>query len=243
MHQQQQQQQQAAGPAAGGGGGLIGRSKSVRACVHIYVHSSLASCLSMCAESKGPIQKLKPPPHRSIDRLIDPLEPNPLNQPNNQPTPFFSIKSNQRSQPTSMAAAAKHTSRDKAVAWAGLYRVRPGLLRLDVAPFALVYSVLWAGALAPFLQPDEEGGGKPLQGGYTGAVVPLWVLVAMPVALLLHVLTHLSTHWAVACDALVAYTKVSICMALHCRIYQLAFFLNISFDVFPRIGGPNPKPT
>jgi len=90
------------------------------------------------------------------------------------------------------------------VAWAGLYRLKPGLLRLDVAPFAFAYSVLWAGALAPLLaeRPDEKAAGDVALG-----VVPLWVLVAMPVVLLLHVLTHLSTHWAVACDALVAYSK------------------------------------
>ena len=47
------------------------------------------------------------------------------------------------------------------MACVGLYQVKPGLLRLDVAPFALLYSVLWAGALAPFLeQPDQGAGGK-----------------------------------------------------------------------------------
>lgn len=97
--------------------------------------------------------------------------------------------------------ASKPHRRDRGVAWAGLYRVRPGLLRLDVAPFALLYSVLWAGALAPLLQQDDK---HQQDGG-----VPLWVLVCMPVALLLHALTHLSTHWAVACDALVSYTKVN----------------------------------
>lgn len=108
-----------------------------------------------------------------------------------------------------MAAASK--IRDKSVAWAGLYKLKPGLLRLDVAPFALAYSVLWAGALAPWLQlqpgPQGQDAAKaPQQPGD----IPLWVLVTMPIVLLLHVLTHLSTHWAVACDALVAYTQVSI---------------------------------
>ena len=80
--------------------------------------------------------------------------------------------------------------RDKTVSWAGFYRRRAPLIRLDVAPFALAYSILHASA-------------------WSAPQAPLWVLIALPIALLLHVLTHLLTHWSVACNAFIAYTKVN----------------------------------
>lgn len=117
-----------------------------------------------------------------------------------------------------MAAAAPATHRPKDRSVACLYKVKPRLWRLDVFPFALAYSVLWAGALAPLLEEQEQSGGKG-SGSSGGGAIPFWVLVCMPVALLLHVLTHLSTHWAVACDALVAYTKVkTMAEASHVRV-------------------------
>lgn len=80
----------------------------------------------------------------------------------------------------------------KGVVRVGLYRERAWWTRLDVLPFALVYSVLHAMAWAP--EQQEE--------------VPLWLLIVIPLALALHGLTHLCTHWSIGCRALVAYSKV-----------------------------------
>ena len=96
--------------------------------------------------------------------------------------------------------------KDKTVAWAGLYRVRPGCFRLDFLPFLFIYSVLYAGVFTPPSSSSSLQGGTMKDDG-----IPLWVLVAMPIALLCHVLTHLLTHWFVACDAIVSYSKVRPC--------------------------------
>ena len=101
-------------------------------------------------------------------------------------------------------------AKDKTVAWAGLYRVRPGLARLDFAPFLLFYSVLVAGAFAK----QDEGNKAATEDG-----IPMWVLVAWPLVLLLHLLTHLATHWSVACDTAVSYTQVqTVREATHVRV-------------------------
>ena len=111
------------------------------------------------------------------------------------------------------------------MAWAGLYKVRSGGTRLDFLPFLVIYVALVAGVFAP--PSSQEAGEKQdsssgSSSSNDGGIAPLWVLVAWPLVLLAHLLTHLSTHWSVACDAAVSYARVSTAReATHVRVRPL----------------------
>jgi len=114
------------------------------------------------------------------------------------------------------------------VAWAGLYKVRLGGARLDFLPFLVIYVALVAGVFAP-LSPEKAGEDQSSSTSSSttsttslstdSGVAPLWVLIVWPLVLLAHLLTHLSTHWSVACDATVSYARVSTAReATHVRV-------------------------
>lgn len=108
--------------------------------------------------------------------------------------------------------------KDKTVAWAGLYKARPGSSRLDFGPFLVTYVVLLAVAVAPFTIVEDRNESVTTS-STSERSIPLWILVAWPFVLIAHLLTHLSTHWSVACNAAVSYTQVSTAQeATHVRV-------------------------
>src|SRR5690554_3794758 len=79
---------------------------------------------------------------------------------------------------------------DKHVESIALLRRRAWFLRMDVAPFAVLYGAafLWANTAAKDAQ--------------------LVVLVVLSTLLLAHILVFFSTQWTANADAIVGYTKV-----------------------------------
>eukprot|EP00953_Heterococcus_sp_UTEX-ZZ885_P010281 6007-Heterococcus_DN1.PRE.2 len=84
---------------------------------------------------------------------------------------------------------------DKVVLGCSLYTQRSKQSRLDVWPFALAYASLWLAAVAGEGVSSDKAGSK------------LFLLIATPVVLLMHLLVFLGCQWSISCRCTVGYKQ------------------------------------
>lgn len=96
---------------------------------------------------------------------------------------------------------------DKTVVEVVPYATRSTILRLDIAPFALLYAVVYCWFTIPLEPADNAKDGALLEAAAPRNMVP--VLVALPVILVIHLLVFLSTQWSVRFYCMVSHRKVA----------------------------------